>query len=151
MMTRSQSAESQVGAARLAPPLSPIDFGHEICCSPSTGADREWLVTNGIGGFGSGAVAGCATRHYHGLLVAALDPQSGRTLLVAKLQETAQSDGAEYPLSLSRWVDGKCQPSGVINPTHGSDVPHMLKRSPMQEEALDQRRDRSWRISNLQT
>jgi hypothetical protein len=33
---------------------------------------REWLVTNGIGGYATGTIAGVATRRYHGLLVAAL-------------------------------------------------------------------------------
>jgi predicted glycogen debranching enzyme len=115
MMTKSQSAETQVGAATLAPPLPLIDFGREICCSPSAAADREWLVTNGIGGFASGTVAGLATRRYHGLLVAALNPPLGRTLLVAKLEETAQYDEAEYPLSSNRWADGTVSPQGYIH------------------------------------
>src|ERR1041385_4490516 len=39
---------------------------------------REWLVTNGLGGYASGTVAGVATRRYHGLLIAALPNPLGR-------------------------------------------------------------------------
>ena len=39
---------------------------------------REWLVTNGLGGYASGTVAGVVTRRYHGLLVAALPAPLGR-------------------------------------------------------------------------
>ena len=42
--------------------------------------EREWLVTNGIGGFAMGTVPGVLTRRYHGLLIAALEPPLGRTL-----------------------------------------------------------------------
>jgi len=115
MMTKSGSADARVSAPTLAPPVSLIDFGREICCSPAAAVDREWLVTNGIGGFASGTVAGLSTRRYHGLLVAALNPPLGRTLLVAKLEETAQYDGAEYPLSSNRWVDGTLSPQGYIH------------------------------------
>ena len=41
---------------------------------------REWLITNGLGGYASGTVAGVATRRYHGLLVAALPAPHGRTM-----------------------------------------------------------------------
>lgn len=54
---------------------------------------REWLCTNGLGGFASGTVAGLLTCRYHGLLVAALTPPFGRTLLVARLDETVAYDG----------------------------------------------------------
>jgi hypothetical protein len=59
-----------------------IEFGREICCEPGISEKREWLVTNGIGGFASGTVAGLLTRRYHGLLIAALKPPLGRNLLV---------------------------------------------------------------------
>src|ERR1700680_2453229 len=62
-----------------------VDFGREICCDLASGESREWLFTNGIGGYAFGTVCGHHTRRYHGLLVAALQPPLGRTLLVAKL------------------------------------------------------------------
>ncbi|MFO0608073.1 MAG: amylo-alpha-1,6-glucosidase [Polyangiales bacterium] len=49
---------------------------------------REWLVTNGLGGFAAGTVSGVATRRYHGLLVAALAPPRGRHVVVSHLDET---------------------------------------------------------------
>jgi predicted glycogen debranching enzyme len=48
---------------------------------------REWLVTNGLGGFASGTLAGVPTRRYHGLLVAALPTPLGRTVMFNHLSE----------------------------------------------------------------
>ncbi len=89
-----------------------IKFGREICGSLETAEEREWLVTNGIGGYAAGTVAGSLTRRYHGLLVAALQPPLGRTLLVAKLDETAVYDGQIYPLFTNRWAGGIVDPHG---------------------------------------
>jgi predicted glycogen debranching enzyme len=50
-------------------------------------ATREWLVTNGLGGYASGTVGGLPSRRYHGLLVAALPAPLGRTLLLAQISE----------------------------------------------------------------
>jgi predicted glycogen debranching enzyme len=49
--------------------------------------DREWLVTNGLGGYASGTLAGVVTRRYHGLLVAALPNPLGRTMMLSQLFE----------------------------------------------------------------
>ena len=49
---------------------------------------REWLATNGLGGYASGTVATIATRRFHGLLIAALPPPLGRTMLIAHASET---------------------------------------------------------------
>src|ERR1700757_2201458 len=81
----------------------PIAFGREICNDLSVAEQREWLVTNGIGGFASGTVSGNLTRRYHGLLIAALNPPVGRTQLVAKVEEVADYDGTAYPLGTNRW------------------------------------------------
>ena len=59
-----------------------MDFGREITGSLAVAESREWLCANGLGGFASGTVAGLPTRRYHGLLVAALKPPVGRTVLV---------------------------------------------------------------------
>jgi predicted glycogen debranching enzyme len=48
---------------------------------------REWLVTNGLGGYASSTVAGVTTRRYHGFLVAALPPPFGRTMMLNQLTE----------------------------------------------------------------
>jgi predicted glycogen debranching enzyme len=89
-----------------------IQFGREICGNLNLAESREWLVTNGIGGYASGTVAGILTRRYHGLLVASLNPPLGRTLLVTKLDETAVYLDKEYPLFANRWVHGSIAPQG---------------------------------------
>jgi len=54
---------------------------------------REWLATNGLGGYASGTVAGVATRRYHGILVAALPTPLGRTMMLSRLSEEARMEG----------------------------------------------------------
>ncbi|MEK0179345.1 MAG: glycogen debranching protein [Oscillatoriales cyanobacterium] len=89
-----------------------IAFGREICCNLDSAESREWLVTNGIGGYASGTIANLLTRRYHGLLVAALQPPLGRTLMLAKLDETAVYHDRAYPLYTNRWTDGTIEPHG---------------------------------------
>ncbi|MCU0540698.1 MAG: amylo-alpha-1,6-glucosidase [Oscillatoriaceae cyanobacterium Prado104] len=89
-----------------------IAFGREICGNLDSGESREWLVTNGIGGYASGTIAGLLTRRYHGLLVAALKPPLARTLMLAKLDETAVYHDRAYPLYTNRWADGTIEPQG---------------------------------------
>lgn len=92
-----------------------ITFGREVCGNLDAGVAREWIVTNGIGGFASGTVAGCATRRYHGLLVAALLPPGGRTHLVGGLDEIVRYAGGEYTLATHQWSGGVVQPKGFLN------------------------------------
>jgi glycogen debranching enzyme len=76
-------------------------------------ASREWLVTNGIGGFASGTLAGCATRRYHGLLIAALDPPAGRMTLLGTIDATVTTaDGTAIALATHRYTDGTIFPDG---------------------------------------
>ena len=75
-----------------------LAWGREVWGRLESGESREWLCTNGIGGFASGTVAGLLTRRYHGLLVAALTPPLGRTVLVSKLDETLSYDTIRQPL-----------------------------------------------------
>ena len=89
-----------------------LSWGREICGNLAMAESREWLCTNGIGGFASGTVTGMLTRRYHGLLTAALKPPLGRTLLVAKLDETAEYDGLRCALFTNRWADGTVDPHG---------------------------------------
>ena len=95
-----------------------IDFGREVLGDLSVVSKREWLVTNGIGGFAGGTLANVLSRRYHGLLVAALQPPLGRTLLLAKLDETVEYDGIYpdsgrlTPLYLNRWEDGTVEGNG---------------------------------------
>src|SRR5262249_41897894 len=97
---------------------SPVQFGREICGSSSASSEREWLVTNGIGGFASGTISGVLTRRYQGLLIAALKPPLGRTLIVAKLEEAARYADHNYPLSTNQWADGTLDPQGYRHIEH---------------------------------
>ena len=54
---------------------------------PEALVTREWLVTNGLGGYASGTVAGVITRRYHGLLIAALPAPLGRTVMLSHVAE----------------------------------------------------------------
>jgi predicted glycogen debranching enzyme len=89
-----------------------VRWGREICGDLDAAERREWLCTNGIGGFAAGAMAGTATRRYHGLLVAALQPPLGRTVLVGHVHETVDHAGRSYPLATSRWSGGIVDPPG---------------------------------------
>ncbi|MGA7934936.1 MAG: amylo-alpha-1,6-glucosidase [Kovacikia sp.] len=89
-----------------------INFGREVCGDLAQSEVREWLVTNGIGGYASGTVAGVLTRRYHGLLVAALKPPLRRMLMLAKLDDTVLYGDRFYPLHTNRWTDGTVGPHG---------------------------------------
>lgn len=65
-----------------------IHFEESVCRNLDFALNREWLETNGLGGFACGTLAGINTRRYHGLLTAALNPPGGRMLLLSKLEET---------------------------------------------------------------
>src|ERR1700739_526194 len=86
-----------------------IRFGEKICTTLEAGLRREWLETNGLGGFASATINGCNTRRYHGLLVAATKPPVGRFVLLSKLEETLIIDGRRYELSTNQYP-------GVVHP-----------------------------------
>ena len=90
-----------------------IEFGRDLCRDVDRAARHEWLVTNGIGGYASGTVAGLLTRRYHGLLIGALKPPLGRTLLVTKLELTAAYAGEAYPLYANAWADEVIEAEGL--------------------------------------
>ncbi len=89
-----------------------VTFGREICGDLSAAVRREWLVTNGLGGYASGSLSGINTRRYHGLLVAALEPPVARTVLVGGLIEHATYAGDTISLSAHEYVDGTVDPQG---------------------------------------
>ena len=62
------------------------------------GMEKEWIITNGIGGFASSTILGLNTRKYHGLLIASLSTPGRRHLVLSKLDEAIVQDGQEYPL-----------------------------------------------------
>jgi predicted glycogen debranching enzyme len=89
-----------------------IHFSREVCGDLEAGLRREWLVTNWLGSYASGTLAGVNTRSYHGLLVAALNPPVDRTVLVGGMVEWATYDGRRYPLSANEYADGTIDPQG---------------------------------------
>ncbi len=86
-----------------------IKFGKEICGDLDAALRREWLETNGLGGFASSTIVGLNTRRYHSLLVAATKPPVGRLVLLSKLEETLFIEGQPFDLSANRYP-------GVVHP-----------------------------------
>lgn len=72
---------------------------------------KEWLVSNGLGGYASSTTIGMNTRKYHGLLVAPVKGLSERTILVSKLEEMVKIAGLEYAISTNEY-QGAVFPQG---------------------------------------
>lgn len=68
-----------------------MTFTNEEFLNFEDGVKREWLLTNGIGGFAGSSLINSNTRRYHGLLVAALNPPSSRHLIVSNIHEVVES------------------------------------------------------------
>ena len=62
------------------------------------GIEKEWVITNGLGGFASSTAIGINTRKYHGLLIAPLTPPARRFLILSKLDESIKINGESYDL-----------------------------------------------------
>ena len=60
------------------------------------GLQKEWIITNGIGGFASSTIIGANTRKYHGLLVVPIIPPARRRLILSKLDESRISIEGEF-------------------------------------------------------
>ncbi len=80
-----------------------ISFDKDICSNFENASTREWLETNGIGGFASSTVAGANTRRYHALLTAATRPPLGRITMLSKFEETLVIDGKFFALSANQY------------------------------------------------
>jgi glycogen debranching enzyme len=68
-------------------------FRKETCGDLDAALRREWLETNGVGGFASSTIIGLNAHRYHGLLVAATKPPVGRVVMLSKLEETLFIEG----------------------------------------------------------
>lgn len=75
--------------------------------------EREWLETNGMGGYASSTIAGCHTRKYHGLLVSNLSNPKGKYVLLSKLDDAMVLANRELPLTAHRYVGGMV-PDGEV-------------------------------------
>src|SRR3984885_5361920 len=88
-----------------------IRFDRNICQNPAETFKREWLETNGLGGFASSTISGANTRRYHGLLMAATEPPAVRCLLLSKLEETLIVGTQRFELSTNLYP-GAVHPEG---------------------------------------
>ncbi|MDT8407918.1 MAG: amylo-alpha-1,6-glucosidase [Methylococcales bacterium] len=95
--------------------MTQLKLGSGDCGIFERAVEREWLITNGIGGFASSTVCETNTRRYHGLLMAALTPPTGRTLLVSKLDISVRYLDRDYFLFSNEFADGTIAPEGFIH------------------------------------
>lgn len=89
-------------------------LGRDVCGTFQRAVEREWLVSNGLGGFAAGTVSTTNTRRYHGLLIAALKPPVARTLLVAAVETRVNYAGQHYALAAHEFSDGTLAPRGYL-------------------------------------
>jgi predicted glycogen debranching enzyme len=89
-----------------------IRFGPETCGSLREAAAREWLVSDGVGGYAMGTVAGLRTRRYHGLLVPAAGGPSDRVLGLVSLEPVLVVGDARFRLATDEWAGGVVSPAG---------------------------------------
>jgi predicted glycogen debranching enzyme len=92
--------------------MTTITFGRQTCGTLQESATREWLVTDGLGGYAMGTVAGLRTRRYHGLLVVAMAPPIGRHLGLAALDAVLVLGDRRVHLATHEWAGGAISPSG---------------------------------------
>ncbi len=83
------------------------------CKNLQVSSRREWLLTNGIGGFAMGTVSGINTRRYHGQLVAAINPPTDRMVLLAAMDEMIQIGGNPIGISANQYP-GAVYPEGYL-------------------------------------
>jgi predicted glycogen debranching enzyme len=92
-----------------------LTVGRQVCGSLGAAADREWLVSDGVGGFAMGTVAGLRSRRYHGLLVVATEPPIGRRLALAALDPVLVIGDRRIALGTHEWADGTIDPAGHVH------------------------------------
>jgi predicted glycogen debranching enzyme len=91
--------------------LPAINLNREALARFDDAIGKEWLVTNGLGGYAASTVLGINTRKYHGLFVAALHPPGDRTVCLAKLDEDILVGNSIYRLGSNEFQD-KIYPEG---------------------------------------
>ncbi len=89
-----------------------FNFDTQVCHDLNESTRREWLETNGIGGFASSTLSGQNTRRYHGLLVASLRPPTHRFVLLSKLEEAIIIGDTRTELATNSYADGIVHPRG---------------------------------------
>lgn len=89
-----------------------FNFDAQLCRDLNENTRREWLETNGIGGFASSTLCGQNTRRYHGLLIASLRPPTHRLVLLSKIEEAIIIDGSRTELATNLFAPGVTHPRG---------------------------------------
>src|SRR4051812_18279216 len=90
-----------------------VSFGREVCGTLAEAAAREWLVTDGLGGYACGTVAGLGTRRYHGLLVQATSPAGAtRNVGLVALDTVVRVGDKRIRLGTHEWDGGAIDPRG---------------------------------------
>jgi predicted glycogen debranching enzyme len=92
-----------------------ISLGPETCRRLDEALAREWLVTNGLGGYASATVPGTPTRRYHGLLVVAKRPPFDRRVIVSQVDELVTYNGRAYQTSTTEYQGDSLSPAGYIH------------------------------------
>jgi predicted glycogen debranching enzyme len=92
-----------------------VRFGRQVCGNLDAASEREWLVTDGLGGYAMGTIGGLRTRRYHGLLVVATRPPGGRMLGLAALDTTLVIGERRIRLAVHEWASGAIDPSGYVH------------------------------------
>ncbi len=93
----------------------PIRFERDVCRNLDETISREWLITNGLGGYAAGTAAGVLTRMQHGLLIASLPSEIAPQLLLAKIDEEVLFDQRTYYLGTNEYQDGTLNPAGFVH------------------------------------
>src|SRR5213595_782478 len=94
--------------------MTTVRFGPQVCGSLEESSKREWLLTDGLGGYAMGTIAGLRTRRYHGLLMVAEPgaPARRHLGLVALDPVVGLPSGAQVSLAVHEWSGGAVAPEG---------------------------------------
>ena len=94
--------------------MSTLRIGRQITGSLDQASQREWLVTDGLGGFAMGTVSGLQTRRYHGLLITAGQPPGGRRMGLSSLDPVLVIGDRRVRLATHEWADATMAPAGHV-------------------------------------
>ncbi|MBN9397329.1 MAG: glycogen debranching enzyme family protein [Candidatus Melainabacteria bacterium] len=74
--------------------------------------NREWIITNGLGGYASGTISTINRRKYHAAMVSSLVPPVGRQVVLSRIEEIVTINGNDYDLASNTWASGVISPMG---------------------------------------
>ena len=130
-----------------------VRYGRSLCGDLAAAETREWLLTNGRGGYAMGTVAGTLTRRYHGLLIAAFDPPVDAAARRRAARPRRRLRRAHVRASTNRWRSGRDRAARLAphRSVHARRRPAGLdvraRRRAARRHARDagrRRRDRAW-------